>query len=87
LTTFSLGLQAFPQEEMQVVMLRKFLQLVGMSCRHRHLSHPFAAVSVVPSHSRDWDPLSDDGGHYVVCLDCGKKFPYDWSAMRLVKPL
>ena len=21
---------------------------------------------------------------YVVCLDCGKEFPYDWDAMKIV---
>ena len=21
---------------------------------------------------------------YVVCLDCGKEFPYDWQQMKLV---
>ena len=23
-------------------------------------------------------------GTYVVCLDCGKEFPYDWQHMRLI---
>jgi hypothetical protein len=23
-------------------------------------------------------------GTYVVCLDCGKEFPYDWNTMRVV---
>jgi hypothetical protein len=23
-------------------------------------------------------------GTYVVCLDCGKEFPYDWQEMRVV---
>ena len=23
-------------------------------------------------------------GTYVVCLDCGHEFPYDWNAMKLV---
>ena len=22
-------------------------------------------------------------GTYVVCLDCGRELPYDWSAMRV----
>jgi hypothetical protein len=82
-----IGLQAFPEEGMQVVVIRKFLQLVGMSCRHRHISHPFVAVPGVPSRSQDWEAVSGDDGHYVVCLDCGKRFPYDWSAMRIVKSL
>ncbi len=25
-------------------------------------------------------------GMYVVCLDCGKEFPYDWSQMRVIHP-
>ena len=23
-------------------------------------------------------------GTYVVCLDCGKEFPYDWHEMKVV---
>ena len=23
-------------------------------------------------------------GTYVVCLDCGKEFPYDWNEMRVI---
>jgi hypothetical protein len=25
-------------------------------------------------------------GTYVVCLDCGKEFAYDWQEMRVVDP-
>jgi hypothetical protein len=25
-------------------------------------------------------------GTYVVCLDCGKEFPYDWQKMKVVVP-
>ncbi len=24
-------------------------------------------------------------GTYVVCLDCGQEFPYDWNTMKLVQ--
>ena len=24
-------------------------------------------------------------GTYVVCLDCGKEFPYDWQEMRVIE--
>jgi hypothetical protein len=24
-------------------------------------------------------------GTYVVCLDCGKEFPYDWQRMEIVR--
>jgi hypothetical protein len=27
----------------------------------------------------------DRSGHYVVCLQCGKEFDYDWTRMRLGK--
>jgi len=23
--------------------------------------------------------------HYVVCLDCGRKFEYDWTNMRVIR--
>jgi hypothetical protein len=25
-------------------------------------------------------------GTYVVCLDCGKEFPYDWQDMKVIDP-
>ena len=25
-------------------------------------------------------------GTYVVCLDCGKEFAYDWQSMKVVSP-
>ncbi len=25
-------------------------------------------------------------GTYVVCLDCGKEFAYDWKQMKVVSP-
>ncbi|HEX4664694.1 MAG TPA: hypothetical protein VH196_09880 [Terriglobales bacterium] len=66
-------------------MLQKFLQVLSLSCRHRHTSKPFAAAST-SSYSRnsDWEPIGQ-GGHYVVCLDCGQKFDYDWSTMQVVR--
>jgi hypothetical protein len=65
-------------------MLLKFLQWFGISCRHRHLSHPYAATAVSRSHNDNWDAVAESGGHYVVCLDCGHKFRYDWSKMRVI---
>jgi predicted transcriptional regulator len=49
-------------------------------CGHKHYTFPMtikkgrrsAAASVT--------------GTYVVCLDCGKEFPYDWKQMRIVNP-
>lgn len=39
------------------------------ACPHRHMTMPITT-------RRGHDP-------YVVCLDCGKAFNYDWKEMRL----
>lgn len=31
------------------------------------------------------NPASRVTGMYVVCLDCGKEFPYDWAQMKVVE--
>jgi len=34
----------------------------------------------------DWEPITAGGAtNYVVCLDCGKQFAYDWTEMRVVR--
>lgn len=65
-------------------MLEKFLQVLSLSCRHRHTSKPFAAASVSSGRNADWEPIGE-AGHYVVCLDCGQKFSYDWGTMQVVR--
>ena len=32
-------------------------------------------------------PWDLDGGTYVVCVDCGKQFAYDWERMRIGEAL
>ncbi len=71
-------------------MVKKILQLLSVSCSHRHTSQPFSAASRAASKNDDWDTvtgvaLADGPTHYVVCFDCGKKLGYDWEQMRLVK--
>jgi len=46
------------------------------------------------SHRRTTFPLTqarktgaDASEIYVVCLDCGKQFVYDWEQMRIAKPV
>jgi hypothetical protein len=42
------------------------------------------------SHRRTTFPQTPrQGGSrtYVVCLDCGKEFAYDWAAMRIGEPV
>jgi len=48
-------------------------------CWHRNLSFP---LSVKQSQPRS--PVAWRTGTYVVCLDCGKEFAYDWQDMRIV---
>jgi hypothetical protein len=41
---------------------------------------------LVCHHRRTTFPVTT-GRTYIVCLDCGKELPYDWSQMRLVPPV
>jgi hypothetical protein len=66
-------------------MLQKVLQLLSISCSHRKTSQPFAAAAITRVVNADWDPVMPTGKHYVVCLDCGQKFDYDWKEMRIVR--
>lgn len=43
-------------------------------CPHRRLTRPITPVS---------KPGVPSGETYVVCLNCGKQFSYDWKEMRL----
>jgi hypothetical protein len=46
-------------------------------CYHKQLSFPLTIKGrrLQAAH---------ETGTYVVCLDCGKEFAYDWSEMRIV---
>lgn len=67
-------------------MFEKFLQLLSISCRHKNTSQPFAAAVAGGSHTTgEWEKVGSGPGHYIVCLDCGKKFPYDWANMRRIE--
>jgi len=49
-------------------------------CSHKNYSFPITA-------KKGSAPHCDAGrvtGTYVVCLECGKEFPYDWSRMKVV---
>jgi len=66
-------------------MWNQFLALFSLGCRHRRMSLPFSSPRKSPAESQ-WETVSQEhSGPYVVCLDCGKHFDYDWSAMRVVK--
>lgn len=67
-------------------MLEKILQMLRMACPHKNISHPFAAAGRTHTTAKaDWESVAPAGGHYVVCLDCGRKFNYDWANMRVIK--
>ena len=67
-------------------MVKGFLRIF-FRCRHKHISQPFPAeMAHAGSSSIDWDPMQPiTSNHYVVCLDCGKRFSYDWTKMQVVK--
>ncbi len=68
-------------------MLTRLKQIFSLSCRHSHMTQPFATATATDySRHSDWQPISNTQAmsHYVVCLDCGKKFGYDWSNMRVI---
>lgn len=44
-------------------------------CAHRHCTFPRTARKA-----------GSNSTTYVVCLDCGKEFPYDWQEMKIVMP-
>lgn len=43
-------------------------------CRHRQITRP-----ITPVHK----PGTPSGATYVVCLECGRPFPYDLANMRM----
>jgi hypothetical protein len=48
-------------------------------CWHRRYSFP---ITTRPGQRRT--EAASVTGTYVVCLDCGKEFPYDWRQMKVV---
>lgn len=55
-----------------------FLQAM-FGCWHGNTSFP---RTTRPGHRGP--KAADLTGTYVVCLDCGREFPYDWSTMKIV---
>jgi hypothetical protein len=53
-------------------MLNSILEVL-FGCGHQTTTFP-----LTPRRKRDT---------YVVCLDCGKEFSYDWKAMRIGEPV
>ncbi len=51
-------------------------------CWHTHLSFPITIKS-----GRRRNAAASLTGTYVVCLDCGKEFAYDWQEMKTIDPI
>ena len=66
-------------------MVEKILQLLHVHCSHRNTSKPFAAaVGKTANRNAEWETVGSGPNHYGVCLDCGRKFAYDWANMRVI---
>ncbi|MGE5204072.1 MAG: hypothetical protein ACM3PW_00545 [Chlamydiota bacterium] len=55
---------------------------VFFGCRHRHYSFPISSKIL-----KQRSAAASATGTYVVCLDCGKEFAYDWEQMKVASPL
>ena len=58
----------------------RFFDMV-FGCSHKRCSFP---ITIRGKQRRS--PAASVTGTYVVCLDCGQEFPYDWNEMRLIEP-
>jgi hypothetical protein len=56
-----------------------FLDLM-FGCSHQRLSFPITVRG-----ARRRSKAASVTGTYVVCLECGQEFPYDWKEMRVVR--
>lgn len=54
---------------------------VLFGCGHKNYSFP-----ITTRRGQRRSAAASVTGTYVVCLDCGKEFPYDWHEMKVVAP-
>lgn len=52
---------------------------VLFGCSHKNLSFP-----ITKRRNQRTSAAAAVTGTYVVCLDCGKEFAYDWQQMKIV---
>ena len=57
-----------------------FLDLM-FGCAHKRFSFPIT----VRGARRRGSGAASVTGTYVVCLECGHEFPYDWKQMKVVR--
>lgn len=56
-----------------------FLDLI-FGCSHLRLSFPITVRGALRR-----SKAASVTGTYVVCLECGQEFPYDWKEMKVVR--
>ena len=50
-------------------------------CWHKNMSFPITTKA----RQRNRSKAASVTGTYVVCLECGREFPYDWQSMKVVE--
>jgi hypothetical protein len=55
---------------------------IFFGCRHNNYSFPMSSKA-----PKQRPVVASETGTYVVCLDCGQEFAYDWSRMKVVSRL
>ena len=56
-----------------------FLDMM-FGCSHKRLSFPITVRG-----ARRRSEAASVTGTYVVCLECGHEFPYDWNEMKVIR--
>jgi hypothetical protein len=64
-------------------MLQNFVNTF-FGCSHKRTTFPITPAKKPGLHAA---PSANRNGMYVVCLDCGREFGYDWDEMRLGSPV
>ncbi len=62
-------------------MLNKLINTL-LGCSHRRTSFP-----ITPGRRAAGYSVSSRQGTYIVCLDCGQEFAYNWAEMRAGEPV
>lgn len=75
------GLEA-PERYLPVACTMHWLYDFLFGCHHRHTSFPITLPTHPPGGSRHAGKATET---YCVCLDCGRKFPYNWEKMKILR--
>ena len=73
------GLSAYTLRYGRWVMIAKLLDAL-FGCKHSRYSFP-----VTIRRAKRRPQAAALTGTYVVCLDCGRKFAYDWQNMKMMR--